>query len=183
MSRAKSEPTDSAVTSPETAAQPAVSASSESKPDEGQGVHAANYAGLARMDPTGPAPETSPGEIIELIEVKVMITRDPACKIPKTVYKHELPALRYIHKPENVLVMEEYPVKVAGFDVDAEFLRLSRKYDRKNFEVAAPVYGLEGDKLAMLTGVQRSGRIATDMPASLTKIRTPAGPAVRQHAA
>jgi hypothetical protein len=183
MSRAKSEPTDSAVTVTEAAQQSAASDSPEATPDRGSDANAANYFGGVGFDSMGPISETSPGDVIELVEVKVMITRDPACKIPKTVYRHELPALRYIHKPENVLVVSEYPVKVAGFDIDTEFLRLQRKYDRKNFDVVRPVYGLEGDKLQPLTGVARSGRPGTDAPASQNKERAPATETVRRHAA
>lgn len=176
MPRAKSEPTDSAVTSTEAAQQTAASESPETIAV--RGINADNYMGNrpAVFDP-------EPANVVELSEIKVMITRDPACKIPKTVYRHELPALRYIHKQENVTVLEEYPVKVAGFDIETEFLRLSRKYDRKNFIVAATVYGLEGEKLPALTGVERSGRAGTDLPASMNKTRAPSGPVVRKHAA
>lgn len=184
MPRANSEPTRSAVTSPAAAEQSAVAASPESS-QESTAPDASLADAIAAAPTAAPAAEpfVQDGNVVELTEVKVLITRDVACKIPKTVFKHELPALRLIHTPDNVLVISERPVKVAGFDVATEFLRLGRKYDRKNFEVTTRVYGLEGEKLEALTGVRRGPASGTEAAASLTKIRPSATETVRVYAA
>lgn len=123
-----------------------------------------------------------PADILTLTEHLVVITRDPMTKIPKKVYDHELPALNYIHQPDNVEVVDSVQVKVAGFDPQAEYLRLQRKYDRKNFQVMMPIYGPDASKIAAMTGAKLSSRRASDLPAASIKIRE-RKEAVRVHGA
>ncbi len=89
-------------------------------------------------------------------EVDVIITKNPMTKIAKTVYAHELPALAFAHKHENIEVTAEREVAVPGFNPANEYERLKRVYDRKNMDVVGAVYGLSTEKLEQLTGVKAS---------------------------
>jgi len=93
------------------------------------------------------------GNIIELDEHDVLITRDAMTKIPKKCYAHELPALYRIHGPDMVEVVATVKVKVADFHPQMEYNRLKAKYDRKNFQCVEAVYGLDGSKIAQMVGV------------------------------
>lgn len=72
---------------------------------------------------------------ITLPLVHVLVARSNDMKINARVPAHEIEVLRACHKSANVIVQppEEYPEEVA-FDIsaDAEWLRLIRKYQRKN---------------------------------------------------
>lgn len=120
-------------------------------------------------------------DIITLTEHTVLITRDPMTKIAKKVYDHELPAIRFVHSADNVEVIDSQPVKVAGFAPEAEYGRLQRKYDRKNFKVVVPIYGHDASKIASLTGTRLGGMQSAGIPMSSQRKHTPDKPVVRDH--
>lgn len=115
--------------------------------------------------------ESNSNDVITLTEHLVLITRDPMTRVPKKVYDHELPALNFIHQPDNVEIIDSVQVKVAGFDPQSEYMRMQRKYDRKNFQVMMPIYGPDASKIAAMTGAKLSTTRAKDLPSASIKIR------------
>jgi hypothetical protein len=97
------------------------------------------------------------GYVVERFEYDLLIERDAMTKIPKKAYAHELPALRFIHGDDRVEVIGQRNVKVAGFNLHTEYTRMKARYDRKNFPVIAPVYGVDPiQRLSALSGIAPS---------------------------
>lgn len=112
-------------------------------------------------------------EVLVLKELDLLITRDPMTKVPKKAYEHELPALEFIHGVENVEVLDAVSVKLSGFDPQVEYTRLVKKYDRKNFKVIEKVYGLDGRKVAEMTGTAFGGKSLRQQRVSIAKYGAP----------
>lgn len=89
--------------------------------------------------------------------VNVLIRRDVAAQIPRTVRDHEVPLLRLVHGKSNVTIVSEKAVKEA-IDPAAEFERLCRVYGydaRKEAFRAEIIYGVDGRELAELLEADR----------------------------
>lgn len=89
--------------------------------------------------------------------VNVMIRRDVAAQIPRTVRGHEVPLLRLVHGKSNVTIVSEQDVDEV-IEPGAEFERLCRVYGydaRKEAFRAEIIYGVDGRELAELLEADR----------------------------
>lgn len=102
----------------------------------------------------GPLPEG----VTQLVLFTVTIGRNEVTKVPTQVFQHELPILYHIYGEDLIEVVESRTqyVQVENFDVDNEFDRLQRKYDRSDAgrEAIKQVYGQGSYRLAEELGIR-----------------------------
>lgn len=107
---------------------------------------------------------------ITLPLVHVLVVRSNDMKINARVPAHEIEVLRACHKVANVHVQppEEYPEEVA-FDIsaDAEWLRLIRKYQRKNEADPAKLAYPRGARDLVEFGFETGHAFVEEAPASV----------------
>lgn len=101
--------------------------------------------------------------------VHVLVARSNDMKINARVPEHEIEVLRACHGRANVHVQppEEYPEEVA-FDIsaDAEWLRLIRKYQRKNEADPAKIAYPRGARDLIEFGFEMGHAFVEEAPAS-----------------
>lgn len=102
----------------------------------------------------GPLPEG----VTQLVLFTVLIGRNEVTKVPTKAFQHELPILYHIYGEDLIEVVEKLTqyVQVENFDVDNEFDRLQRKYDRSDAgrEAIKQVYGQGSYRLAEELGIR-----------------------------
>jgi hypothetical protein len=90
---------------------------------------------------------------IELVTVAVEIKKKTNT-IGDVVVEHEVPILRFIHKDENVKVVDKaYGTLVLENSATKELERLRRKYDDIHTRAVNAVYGNSIDRIANITGM------------------------------
>lgn len=105
---------------------------------------------------------------MKLTEVTALVHKDAVLAIPVVVWAHELPALRNEHGEDRVEVLEEREVDAPeDFNPGNEWLRLQRKYDRRELGALHRVYPMGAAQIAQLAGV--APQPATDEPQAVIR--------------
>jgi hypothetical protein len=95
---------------------------------------------------------------MKLTEHAITVTRDITHTIHRKAWEHELPILRQLHGSDNIAILSSEEVEVHGFNVNDEYLRLKRYYNKKddgNTAMVERVYGTDAMLLATRLGITR----------------------------
>lgn len=105
---------------------------------------------------------------MKLIEVTALVHKDAVLAVPVVVWAHELPALRNEHGEDRIEVLGEREVEAPeDFNPGNEWLRLQRKYDRRELGGLHRVYPMGAAQIAQMAGV--SPQAAKDEPQAVIR--------------
>lgn len=137
-----------------------------------------------KTEDTNAAPRTGADlpnpDAVTLKELGILVKKSLTSEVMTRAYAHELPVLARMYGRDRLTVVSEQDVQVVGFDPEAEYARLMRKYPCKGKEDwLRGAYPLGVQSLEELTGV-RSNQRHVDRPDALQEIRP--GATVREAA-